>query len=344
MARKRRDRAAASRGPWPREAVGTPWSRATLRLRLVWPVRAPDRAWWCRGGGGGAAMAGDVGAGGYRFEPREYDGIGNKVDGDQADPSEPSTARIALCPLKIDASRPARVGTWVAASTGSLRRRPARRSRRCSARLRAREPPTPTPARSAHGRRELRTLPRGVRSVVVRPEGSASSSATRRHRRHRVGRGDRRKPGLDRRRGCCAASGASERAGDLLCAEARRDGVLYCSSQRVWGECVGRQACPRAERRDARADLELVAPERDDAERYAGGERFLRDAHAAVADDDRRAAQQRAVRQPPLQTGVGRGSERPGIMGGRADGDPDRVVSEGEQRCLDERVVVLELA
>src|SRR5215218_11130550 len=63
---------------------------------------------------------------------------GDGPRGDQADPSEPSTARIALCPLKIDASRPARVGTWVAASTGSLRRRPARRSRRCSARLRAR--------------------------------------------------------------------------------------------------------------------------------------------------------------------------------------------------------------
>src|SRR3954454_12799727 len=107
-----------------------------------------------------------------RFEPREYDGIGNKVDGDQADPSEPSTARIALCPLKIDASRPARVGTWVAASTGSLRRRPARRSRRCSGRLRAREPPTPTPARSTHGRRELRTWRGGGVQSSFDPKGA----------------------------------------------------------------------------------------------------------------------------------------------------------------------------
>jgi hypothetical protein len=38
-------------------------------------------------------MAGDVGAGGYRFEPREYDGIGNKVDGDQA--PEPPDSCVA---------------------------------------------------------------------------------------------------------------------------------------------------------------------------------------------------------------------------------------------------------
>ena len=107
---------------------------------------------------------------------------------------------------------------------------------------------------------------------------------------------------------------------------------------------VGRQGGAGAEGRDACADLELVASERDDAQWHARGERLLRDAHAAVADDARRARQQRAVRQPPLQAGVGRGRERLGVVGGGADGDAHGLVGECEQRCLDQGVVALELA
>ena len=116
-----------------------------------------------------------------------------------------------------------------------------------------------------------------------------------------------------------AVPGPRERVGDRACALGTGGGSRDGVAQRL--APVRRSSLRRGNRTpapavlDAAGDLELVAPEGHRAHRDAVGQGLLGDPHAAVGHRTHRARQHRAVRQEPVDVGVGRYREtgrRPG--------------------------------
>src|SRR4029453_6179372 len=144
--------------------------------------------------------------------------------------------------------------------------------------------------------------------------------------------------------GSGGAAGAGEAGRNWLGAGMHRDRLADRRPEGGWGSLVRQDRRPGAGGGDMLGDLELVAPERHDADRHAGGKRLLGDAHPTVADDAGGGPQDRPGWHPPRPPGGGRWVEAPGVMGGGGDDHADVVGGHGGQGGANQSIVVLAFA